>query len=104
MKAIKEIPAPTTKKGVRSFLGMIGYYRRFIPHFATKAEPLTNLTRKGLPEQVERDEHLDDAFQTLKKDLAVSYATESGLLTSISTTDRCLRYWSRSNFESRWRR
>ena len=44
--AVKEMHRPRTKKEVRSFLGMVGYYRRFIPHFATKAEPLTELTKK----------------------------------------------------------
>ena len=52
VKAIQEMPIPRNKKQVRSFLGMVGYYRRFIPHFATKAEPLTNLTKKGLPEVI----------------------------------------------------
>ena len=52
VRAIQEMPRPQTKKQVRCFLGMVGYYRRFIPHFATKAEPLTNLTCKGMPETV----------------------------------------------------
>ena len=38
---ISKMPQPTTKKAVRSFFGMVGYYRRFIQHFAKKAEPLT---------------------------------------------------------------
>ena len=37
-------PVPTTKKDVRSFLELTGYYRRFIPNYATIAKPLTDLT------------------------------------------------------------
>ena len=47
VKAVEQMRIPRTKKDVRSFLGMIGYYRRFIPHFAEKAEPLTQLTKKN---------------------------------------------------------
>ena len=35
-----------TAKQVRQFMGMVSYYRNFIPHLATIAEPLTRLTRK----------------------------------------------------------
>ena len=69
VKAIQGMKPPETKKEVRHFLGMIGYYRRFIPHFATKADPLTNLTKKGFPEMIEWNEELDRAFETLKQDL-----------------------------------
>ncbi len=37
---------------VRAFLGLTGYYRRFIPDFASVAVPLTNLTRKNVPNHV----------------------------------------------------
>ena len=70
--AVKEMPRPRTKKEVRSFLGMVGYFRRFIPHFATKAEPLTELTKKGKPESVEWTAVTERAMQVLKKDLSES--------------------------------
>jgi len=38
---ISKLPFPTTKKSLQGFLGMVGYYRRFIHMFATKARPLT---------------------------------------------------------------
>ena len=37
---------PTNQKGVREFLGMVGYYRKFINRFADTARPMTKLTRK----------------------------------------------------------
>ena len=45
--AIATCPRPKTKKEVRRFLGLAGYYRRFISAFAELTSPLTDLTRKG---------------------------------------------------------
>ena len=45
LESIKEMPPPTTPKEVKQFLGLIGYYRKFVPRFANVARPLTNLTR-----------------------------------------------------------
>ncbi|RXN24948.1 hypothetical protein ROHU_005997 [Labeo rohita] len=47
LKAIRNIARPQTKRQVRSFLGLIGWYHRFIPHFASLATPLTDLTKKS---------------------------------------------------------
>jgi hypothetical protein len=48
IQAINDWPTPTTIKHVRSFLGLAGYYWRFIDHFATIAPSLTNLTRHDI--------------------------------------------------------
>ena len=44
---MKEYPQPETKKDVRAFLGLAGYYRRSIPNFAAVVVPMTELTRNG---------------------------------------------------------
>ena len=49
---------------LRSFLGLAGYYRRFIPRFATIASPLTELTKKGV--KFVWTENTESAFQHLK--------------------------------------
>jgi hypothetical protein len=46
IKAIKEWEVPKTQKGVRSFLGLANYYRKFIKNFSKIAAPLSNLLTK----------------------------------------------------------
>ena len=49
VQAVMNWKVPETVTEIRSFLGLAGYYRRFIPQFAKIAAPLTNLTRKNTP-------------------------------------------------------
>ena len=49
LQAVEYYTIPSTKKQVRAFLGLTGYYRRFIPDYATVATPLTDLTKKTAP-------------------------------------------------------
>ena len=69
VEAIKTAERPTTKKQVRSFLGLVGWYRRFIPNFSQRAVPLTELTRKSQPNKVVWTEECEEAFQGLKDSL-----------------------------------
>jgi hypothetical protein len=43
--AVQEWPVPKNVHNIRSFLGLVNYFRKFIEHFASLAQPLTNLTR-----------------------------------------------------------
>lgn len=64
---------------IRSFLGLAGYYRRFVQGFSSIASPLTKLTRKNVP-YVWSDK-CEDSFQELKKRL-----TTAPVLTLLSVT------------------
>ena len=49
LESVKKMPAPTTPKEIKQFLGLVGYYRKFIPRFADIARPMTNLTKQDTP-------------------------------------------------------
>ena len=49
LACIKDMPPPKTSKEVKQFLGLIGYYRKFVPRFSDLARPLNMLTRKDVP-------------------------------------------------------
>jgi len=58
IEVIEQLPPPTNVRGVRSFLGHAGFYRRFIQDFSQIARPLTNLLAKDAPFNFD-DECLD---------------------------------------------
>ena len=49
IEAIEKLPPPSSVKGIRSFLGHTGFYRRFIKDFSQIAKPLSNLLVQGTP-------------------------------------------------------
>ena len=63
---------------IRSFLGLVGYYRRFIENFSQIACPMTRLTRKGV--SFDWNDKCEESFQELKKRLT----TTSVLITPVS--------------------
>ncbi|GKA28114.1 putative reverse transcriptase domain-containing protein [Tanacetum coccineum] len=67
VEAIQNWSAPTTPKEVKQFLGLAGYYRRFIEGFSLISKPLTKLTQKNKKYEWGTEE--DEAFQTLKQKL-----------------------------------
>ncbi|GKG42933.1 hypothetical protein Tco_0479617, partial [Tanacetum coccineum] len=56
-----------TLSGIRSFLGLAGYYRRFIANFSKIVKPLTSLTQKN--QKYEWGVDQEEALQTLKDNL-----------------------------------
>ena len=64
VKAISEMKPPKNQKGVREFLGMVSYYRKFINRFADASKPMTKLTRKGV--KFEWTEECQTGFEYLK--------------------------------------
>ncbi|CAH1452087.1 unnamed protein product [Lactuca virosa] len=70
IKAIESWSAPKTPTEIRQFLGLAGYYRRFIQNFSRIAKPLTTLTQKGVA--FDWEEKQEKAFQTLKRALCTA--------------------------------
>jgi hypothetical protein len=70
VKVVVEWTRPTSVFGIRSFLGLTGYYRRFIKGFLKLSRPLTALTRKNA-RFVWMDE-CEQCFQELKKQLVTA--------------------------------
>nr|GEW59366.1 reverse transcriptase domain-containing protein [Tanacetum cinerariifolium] len=64
---ITKLPHPTTVKGIRSFLGHDGFYRRFIKDFSKIARPMTRLLKKDTPFYFSKE--CVEAFQTIKRKL-----------------------------------
>nr|GEW87836.1 reverse transcriptase domain-containing protein [Tanacetum cinerariifolium] len=67
VNVIAKLPHPTTVKGIRSFHGHAGFYRRFIQDFLKIAWPMTHLLEKDTPFLFSKE--CVEAFQTLKKNL-----------------------------------
>ena len=62
--AIEKMPCPKDIKGIRSFLGHAGFYRRFIKDFSKISRPLTNLLQKDIPFVF--DDDCAEEFEILK--------------------------------------
>ncbi|GJV19199.1 putative reverse transcriptase domain-containing protein [Tanacetum coccineum] len=67
IEAIKDWASPKTPTEIRQFLGLAGYYRRFIEGFSKIARPMTKLTQKSV--KFEWGEKAEAAFQLLKQKL-----------------------------------
>ena len=63
---VRDAPRPQNKTQVKSFLGLAGYYRDFVPNYAVVAEPLTELLKKRAPNTVQWTSAQQEAFDTLK--------------------------------------
>ncbi|KAL0546384.1 hypothetical protein IC582_016292 [Cucumis melo] len=70
IEAVTNWPRPSTVSEIRSFLGLAGYYRRFVEDFLRIANPLTQLTRKGTP--FVWSPAYESSFQELKQKLVTA--------------------------------
>ena len=71
VEVLKAWPKPKTLTEVRSFMGLLQFFRRFIKDFSKLSAPLTNLTRKG--EGIQKwDERCDESFELLKSAITSS--------------------------------
>ncbi|KAL5516791.1 hypothetical protein EMCRGX_G002204 [Ephydatia muelleri] len=96
LQGVEAFSTPKTKKEVRCFLGLTGYYRKFIPDYASIAASLTDLTRKTSPNQVVWNEspdfERDFVLQTDASDVGVG-----AVLSQVDDTgaDHPVAYFSR---------
>lgn len=118
--AVREYKQPKTKKDIRVFLGMAGYYRRFMPNFASVTAPISKLLKKGHPEKVIWKEEQQSAFEQVKEwmtsdpvltapDYSLPFtlqtdASFSGLGAVLSQTDKDnkehpVAFWSRKTLD-----
>jgi hypothetical protein len=67
LEAVQEFPTPVLNKNVRAFLGLTGYYRKFVPQYAIISKPLVDLTKKVEPNIVCWTQECEEAFKSLKK-------------------------------------
>ncbi|GKA00920.1 reverse transcriptase domain-containing protein [Tanacetum coccineum] len=109
IESIKDWASPKTPTKIHQFLGLSGYYRRFIKGFSKVAKPMTKLTQKKVA--FERGDKQEAAFQTLKHklcsapilalpqgvdDFIVYYdASHKGLGTVLMKNEKVIAYASR---------
>ena len=69
VEKISSSKPPTTKKEMRSFLGLTGFYRSYIPNYAQMTAPLSDMTKKERPEKLKWNENEINSFRHLKQAL-----------------------------------
>ena len=67
LDSIKHMPVPNSTKEIKQFLGLTGYYRKFVPGFADISRPLTTLTKKDV--KYEWTSACQKSFELLKEAL-----------------------------------
>ena len=67
LEAIQEFPRQISKKQVRGLLGLMRYYRKFIPNYSSLALPQTDSTRKNAPNLVEWSSSCESDVQQLEE-------------------------------------
>ena len=64
------IEVPKTKKHVKSIIGLVNYYSKFVPNIASTLVPLHNLTAKGMPDKVLWNEQCQSAIEQIKEQIS----------------------------------
>lgn len=72
IQKILEIPTPSTKKQVRSLLGLLGFYRRYIPNFASLTAPLSDLTKDTKTRTITWTSECERALKRIKELFSMS--------------------------------
>ena len=67
IEKVKNAPLPTTKKQVRSFIGLCSFYREYVPDFSATTAALTDLTKKECPEKVIWNDDARTSFTKMKE-------------------------------------
>ena len=71
-KAIAAYTKPSTKKGMRAFLGMVSYYRKFMKRLAEQTAVSSPATSKAAPNKVVWSGDMEDAFVVIRKSICVA--------------------------------
>ena len=91
---------PKDKTAGEIFLGLAGYYRRFIPSYAEVAAPLMDLTKRANQPRWNGDIHSIEAVTW-----RCTHIADARLPQAIHYADRCVRHWHwRSTAAATWRR
>ena len=69
VKRVMNAEVPRNKTHVRSLLGLVGYYRKFVNNFASLTAPLSDLTKNGKPDTVQWSDNLQKRFEEIKSQL-----------------------------------
>ena len=74
VQGINDLKPPTTVSGVKQILGMFNFYQKFIPNFATLADPIVELTRGKMKKysEVKWDQKHDECLSLLKDKLSTA--------------------------------
>lgn len=67
VKKVRKATTPTTKKELRSFLGLTGFYRSYLESYSSIAIPLTDMTKKDHPEKLSWNGESRKSFEALKE-------------------------------------
>ncbi|GJW94957.1 putative reverse transcriptase domain-containing protein [Tanacetum coccineum] len=101
IEAVKNWASPTTPSEIRQFLGLAGYYRRFIEGFSKIAKPMTELTQKN--QKFAWGEDQEEAFQLLKQKLCAApiLALSEGSEDFVVYWDASIKRLVRTNAENK---